>query len=56
MLAPAPEIAPGKRTGAYLVGKDSPVGDIISAEDFAVAVVDELEKPAHSGTRFTVAN
>lgn len=56
MLSPAPVIAPGERTGAYRVGLDSPIGDAISAEDFAVAIVDELEKPAHSGTRFTVAN
>lgn len=56
MLAPAPEIAPGQRTGVYRVGTDSPAGDTISAEDFAVAIADELEKPAHIGTRFTVAN
>lgn len=56
ILSPAPAIAPGKRTGAYRVGSNSPVGDAISAEDFAVAVVDEIEKPAHTGTRFTVAN
>lgn len=56
MLAPAPEIAPGARTGRFRVGTNSPVGDVISAEDFAVAIVDELEKPAHAGTRFTVAN
>lgn len=56
MLSPAPVIAPGERTGTYRVGSDSPIGDTISAEDFAVAIVDELEKPAHAGTRFTVAN
>lgn len=56
MLAPAPGIAPGARTGHYRVGKDSPVGDSISAEDFAIAMADELEQPAHAGTRFTVAN
>lgn len=56
MLAPAPMIAPGERSGRYRVGTDSPAGDSISAEDFAVAIVDELEKPAHAGTRFTVAN
>lgn len=56
MLAPAPEIAPGERTGHYRVGTNSPAGDAISAEDFVVAIVDELEKPAHAGTRFTVAN
>ena len=49
-------IAPGQRTGVYCVGSDSSIGDAISAEDFAVAIVDELEKPAHTGTRFTVAN
>ena len=56
MLSPAPVIAPGERTGAYRVGADSPVGNTVSAEDFAVAIIDELEKPAHAGTRFTVAN
>ena len=56
MLSPAPMIAPGQRTGVYRVGSDSPIGDAISAEDFAVAIVDEIEKPAHTGTRFTVAN
>lgn len=49
-------IAPGERTGRYVTGTDSPVGSQISAEDFAVAVVDELENPAHRGARFTVAN
>lgn len=56
MLAPAPKIASGERTGHYRVGTNSPVGDSISAEDFVVAIADELEKPAHAGTRFTVAN
>jgi hypothetical protein len=26
----------------------------ISMEDFAVAAIDELERPAHAGRRFTV--
>lgn len=56
MLAPAPEIAPGARSGKYRIGTDSPAGTHISAEDFAVAAVDELERPQHAGTRFTVAN
>lgn len=56
MLTPAPAIAPGERTGHYRVGTNSPAGDAISAEDFAVAITDELENPAHAGTRFTVAN
>lgn len=55
-LSPAPEIAPGERTGRYAVGGDSPVGARISAEDYAVALVDEVETPAHPQQRFTVAN
>jgi putative NADH-flavin reductase len=55
-LSPAPVIAPGERTGTYNKGLDSPVGQTISAEDFAVAVLDELETPAHRRLRFTVAN
>ncbi|PNS08460.1 NAD(P)-dependent oxidoreductase [Solilutibacter silvestris] len=55
-LSPAPMIAPGERSGRYRLGSDNPIGDSISAEDFAVAVVDELEKSAHAGRRFTVAN
>lgn len=56
MLCPAPEIAPGERTGSYQLGFDSPAGDSVNAEDFAIAVVDELETPSHTGQRFTVAN
>lgn len=55
-LSPAPEIAPGERTGHYRLDDDSPAGDRISAEDFAVAIVDEIEHPLHRRTRFTVAN
>jgi uncharacterized protein len=55
-LSPAPVIAPGERTATYTKGLDSPVGQTISAEDFAVAVLDELETPAHRRLRFTVAN
>jgi putative NADH-flavin reductase len=55
-LSPAPEIAPGERTGSYRLGGDNPAGSFISAEDFAVALVDEIEKPAHRGRRFTVAH
>jgi uncharacterized protein len=54
-LSPAPVIAPGERTGTYVLGTDSPVGDSISAEDYAVALVDEIEQPAHRRARFTVA-
>ena len=55
-LSPAPVIAPGERTGRYVVGDDTVVGETISAEDYAVALVDEIENPAHTGRRFTVAN
>ena len=55
-LSPAPIIAPGERTGHYVVADDVPAGETISAEDYAVALVDEIEKPAHTGCRFTVAN
>ncbi|EKU49112.1 MULTISPECIES: NAD(P)-dependent oxidoreductase [Brevibacterium] len=56
LISPAPVIAPGERTEKFTVGTDSPVGDAISAEDFAIAMVDEIEKPAHINSRFTVAN
>ena len=55
LLSPAPVIAPGVRTGGYVTGADSPVGAEISAEAFAVAVLDELANPAHRLARFTVA-
>lgn len=50
----------GVRTGKYRVGKDDMLFDekgnsFISVEDYAVAMVDELEKPAHHYERFTVA-
>ncbi len=54
-LSPAPEIAPGERTGTYRLADDTPAGSYISAEDYAVALVDEIEKPSHTGRRFTVA-
>jgi putative NADH-flavin reductase len=56
LISPAPTIAPGERTATYRVALDSPAGDSISSQDFAVAILDELEKPAHQRERFTVAN
>jgi len=55
-LSPAPVIAPGERTGTYKTADESPAGDQISAEDYAVALIDEIERPAHRRARFTVAN
>lgn len=59
-LSPAVEIGPGERTGRYRTTLDSVLWDaagksFITFEDFAVAVLDELEKPAHIGQRFGVA-
>jgi putative NADH-flavin reductase len=58
-VSPPERIAPGERTGAYRTALDSAVRDEkgesrISMEDYAVAVIDEVEKPAHIGRRFTV--
>ncbi|TCC42090.1 NAD(P)-dependent oxidoreductase [Kribbella speibonae] len=54
MLSPAFVIAPGERTGTFRLGLDEPVGTNISAEDYAVALIDEAETPAHNGRRFTL--
>lgn len=57
-LSPSAAIAPGERTGKFRLGADQLLatdkGSSISAEDYAIALVDELEKPAHSRRRFTV--
>lgn len=50
----------GVRTGKYRTGTDTMLADesgnsFISVEDYAVAMVDELEKPAHHKELFTVA-
>lgn len=55
-LSPAPVILPGERTGSYSVELETPAGDQISIEDYAFALVDEIEVPAHRRKRFTVAN
>jgi len=59
-VSPAAFIRPGERTGRYrtdtnkLVVNDRGKSEI-STEDFAIAVVDELENPRHSRERFTAA-
>ncbi|KWT59197.1 3-beta hydroxysteroid dehydrogenase [Streptomyces albus subsp. albus] len=58
-LSPAGLIEPGERTGTYRTALDDLVTDAdgtsrISAEDYAVALLDEVEKPQHIGERFTV--
>lgn len=56
IIAPAPLIEPGKRTGRYVQATDSPAGPRVSAEDMAVAIVDEAESDAHRSIRWTVAS
>jgi len=58
-LSPAAEIVPGERTGKFRTGKDQLITGAdghswISMEDYAVAVIDELETPMHTRERFTV--
>jgi putative NADH-flavin reductase len=59
-LSPAAEIQPGERTGRYRTTNDQFLTDAkgkssISYEDYAVALLDELEHPRHAGQRFGVA-
>ncbi|GAA3096625.1 NAD(P)-dependent oxidoreductase [Rhizobium viscosum] len=57
-LSPSASFVPGERTGAFRLGTDQLLtnekGSSISFEDFAVALVDEIEAPAHVRMRFTV--
>jgi len=58
-FSPARSIAPGVRTGRFRLGGDQLIVDAqgesrISMEDYAVAVLDEAEKPAHLHQRFTI--
>lgn len=59
-LSPAVEIGPGERTGHYRTTGDRLLSDAegrshISYEDYAVAALDELERPQHVAERFGVA-
>ncbi|MEV6814984.1 NAD(P)H-binding protein [Micromonospora sp. NPDC051296] len=60
-VSPPPlEFHPGERTGRYRTGTDQPVTDadgrsVLSYEDLAVAVIDEIEKPRFRNMRFTAA-
>ena len=58
-LCPSTSIFPGERTGKFRLGDDALlIGEDgksrISVEDYAVAMIDELENPKHTGHRFTV--
>ena len=58
-LSPAANMTPGERTGKFRIGKDDLVVDVngdsnISVEDYAVAMVDELEQKKYHKERFTI--
>ena len=58
-FSPAGTLESGKRTGNFRLGKDDLIIDEngnshISVEDYAVAMVDELETPQHHYERFTI--
>lgn len=58
-LSPSAEFVPGERTGKFRIGSNQLLSDAngrswISMEDYAIALVDEIEKPRHSRERFTV--
>lgn len=58
-LSPSAEFVPGDRTGKFRLGGNDLLVDKngkswISMDDFAIALVDELEHPKHTRQRFTV--
>jgi putative NADH-flavin reductase len=59
-ISPAASIQPGERTGKFRLGLDRLIEDdegrsMISREDFAIAILDEIEKPKHIRKRYTAA-
>jgi putative NADH-flavin reductase len=58
-FSPAVMIQPGERTGKFRLGKEEVVKDAegkstISFDDYAIAMVDELEQPQNIKARFTI--
>jgi len=58
-FSPPMLIQPGERTGKFRLGDDDLIKDEqgnsrVSFEDYAIALVDELEKPVHERSRFTI--
>lgn len=58
-FSPAGHLEPGERTGIYRLGKDDLLvnekGESkISVQDYAKALIDELETPVHHQERFTI--
>ncbi len=60
-VSPGALLEPGDRTGTYRVGGDQLLTDDegrsrITMEDFAIAMLDEVEHPTHPRQRFTAAH
>ncbi|QZI72030.1 NAD(P)-dependent oxidoreductase [Pseudomonas protegens] len=58
-LSPSAEFVEGERTGQFRLGQDDLLVDAqgrswISFADYAIAMLDEVEKPTHRRQRFTV--
>jgi putative NADH-flavin reductase len=58
-VSPSASFAPGERTGKFRLGGDQLLTaadgkSSISMEDYAIAFIDEVEKPQHRRQRFTV--
>ena len=58
-FSPAENLFPGKRKGKFRLGKDNMIVDdqgesSVSVEDYAVAMIDEVEYPTHHYERFTI--
>jgi uncharacterized protein len=58
-LSPSADLFPGQRTGKFRLGTDQLLADAkgesrISVQDYAMAMIDEVEKPKHIRRRFTV--
>lgn len=58
-LSPSVFFGPGERTGTFRLGRDQVLTAAdgkshISYEDYAIALLDEIEQPRHSRARFTV--
>ncbi len=58
-FSPAALLEPGERTGHFRLGGDRPVineagQSRISTQDYAMAMIDELESPQHIRQRFTI--
>ena len=58
-LSPSADLSPGQRTGKFRLGKDQLLTDAngkshISTQDYAMAMIDEVEQPRHIRQRFTV--